>query len=300
MFKKFAKAASGFVLTAALSTTMATSALAADAVIVGGKFFTEQFLLSEMTTQLLQAENIPVEQKTGMGSSLVRKAQENGEIDLYWEYTGTSLVVYNKVKEELTPEQTYQRVKELDAKKGLVWLKPSNANNTFALAVRKQDVSKHGLKSLSDLASAYRDKQDLKMAGTAEFIGRPDGIRKLQKAYDFRVPRSQLKSMDAGLTYNALQDGLVDIALVFATDGRISAFGFDLLKDDKAFFPDYAMVPVIRQEVLAQYPALEGKLNELSSKLDDATMQRLNASVDIDKKPVKEVATAFLKANNLL
>jgi len=296
MFKKFTKKASMMLLTASLSV----SAFASDAVIVGGKFFTEQYLLSEMTTQLLQAENIPVEQKTGMGSSLVRKAQEIGEIDLYWEYTGTSLVVYNKVTEELSPEETYQRVKALDAKKGLIWLAPSNANNTFALAVRKEDVAKHGLRTLSDLAAFYRSDKELNMVGTAEFIGRPDGIRKLQRAYDFRVPRNQLKSMDSGLTYTALKDGLADVALVFATDGRISAFGFDLLKDDKNFFPNYAVVPVIRKEALEKFPELEEKLNELSSKLDDATMQNLNASVDIDKKSVKEVATAFLKANNLL
>jgi len=296
MLKKFTKKASMMLLTATLSV----SAFASDAVIVGGKFFTEQYLLSEMTTQLLQAENIPVEQKTGMGSSLVRKAQEIGEIDLYWEYTGTSLVVYNKVTEELNPEETYQRVKDLDAKKGLIWLAPSNANNTFALAVRKDDVAKHGLRTLSDMAEFYRSDKELNMVGTAEFIGRPDGIRKLQRAYDFRVPRNQLKSMDSGLTYTALKDGLADVALVFATDGRISAFGFDLLTDDKNFFPNYAVVPVIRKEALEKFPELEAKLNELSSKLDDATMQNLNASVDIDKKSVKEVATAFLKANNLL
>lgn len=286
--------------TAALCATLASASWAADKVIVGGKFFTEQFLLSEMTTQLLKAKDIPVEQKTGMGSTLVRAAQENGEVDLYWEYTGTSLLVYNKFKENLDPAETYQKVKELDAQKGLVWLQPAKANNTFALAVRESDLGKHGLYTLSDMASAYRSGQALKMAGTAEFIGRSDGIRSLQKAYEFRVPRSELKSMEAGLTYSALKDNHVDIALVFATDGRINAFGFYLLQDNLHFFPDYAVVPVIREETLKQYPELEATLNELSSKLDDETMQRLNASVDIDKKPVEEVATAFLKEHSLL
>jgi len=283
-----------------VASVIATAALAAETVTVGGKFFTEQYILSEMTTQLLQAHSIPVKQITGMGSSLVRKAQENGEIDLYWEYTGTALIVYNKVTEQLSPKQTYNRVKELDGKKGLVWLKPSNANNTFALAVRKQDVAGNGLHTLSDLADAYRNKKEIKMAGTAEFIGRSDGIKNLQKAYDFRVPRSQLKSMEAGLTYTALKDGLVDVALVYATDGRIAAFDFELLKDDKQFFPSYAVVPVIRKETLEQYPELEVILNQLSVKLDDATMQRLNARVDIDKKSVRTVAAEFLTANNLL
>jgi len=297
MFKSLKKQAVALFCTAVFSST---TTIAAESVVVGGKFFTEQFILSEMTAQILKSVSIPVELKTGMGSSLVRKAQLNGEIDIYWEYTGTSLVVYNKVKEKLNSAETYQRVKAMDAKQGLVWLAPSNANNTFALAVRKQDVAKHGLSSLSDLAKAYRDGTELNMAATAEFIGRSDGIRSLQKAYDFRVPRAEIKSMDSGLAYTALKDNLVDIALVFATDGRISAFGFQLLKDDLSFFPDYAVVPVVRQEILKQYPQIESKLNKLSSMLDDKTMQRLNASVDIDKESVADVARTFLQSNDLL
>jgi len=296
MFKTIKKQATALLCSAVLSST----AFAAEPVVVGGKFFTEQFILSEMTAQLLKSSDIPVELKTGLGSSLVRKAQVNGEVDVYWEYTGTSLVVYNKIKDKLSSAETYQRVKELDAKKGLVWLAPSNANNTFALAVRKQDVAKHGLSSLSNLAKAYRDGKEINMAGTAEFIGRSDGIRSLQKAYDFRVPRPQLKSMDSGLAYTALRDNLVDIALVFATDGRISAFDFQLLVDDQSFFPDYAVAPVVRQETLKQYPQIEDQLNKLSSLLDDKTMQRLNASVDIDKKSVEEVAKMFLQSQKLL
>jgi len=297
MFKSLKKQAVALFCTAVFSST---TTIAAESVVVGGKFFTEQFILSEMTAQILKSVSIPVELKTGMGSSLVRKAQLNGEIDIYWEYTGTSLVVYNKVKEKLNSAETYQRVKAMDAKQGLVWLAPSNANNTFALAVRKQDVAIHGLSSLSDLAKAYRDGTELNMAATAEFIGRSDGIRSLQKAYDFRVPRAEIKSMDSGLAYTALKDNLVDIALVFATDGRISAFGFQLLKDDLSFFPDYAVVPVVRQEILKQYPQIESKLNKLSSMLDDKTMQRLNASVDIDKESVADVARTFLQSNDLL
>jgi len=296
MFKTFKKQAVALLC----STVLSSIVVAAEPVVIGGKFFTEQFLLSEMTAQILKSVDIPVELKTGMGSSLVRKAQVNGEIDVYWEYTGTSLVVYNKVKDKLSSEETYQRVKALDAKKGLVWLAPSNANNTFALAVRKQDVAKHGLETLSHLAKAYREGTALNMAGTAEFIGRADGIRSLQKAYDFKVPRAQLKSMDSGLAYTALKDNLVDIALVFATDGRIAAYDFNILQDDMSFFPDYAAVPVVRAAVLKQYPQIEAKLNQLSAVLDDKTMQRLNSSVDIDKKSVVKVSTDFLKSQNLL
>ena len=90
--------------------------------------------------------------------------------------------------------------------------------------------------------------------------------------------------MDTGLVYQALKDKQVDVGLVFATDGRIPAFDFVVLKDDKGFFPSYALTPVVRKEMLDKNPKLAEILNALSAKLDDATMAKLNASVDVDKK----------------
>ncbi len=185
-----------------------------------------------------------------MGSQVVRDAQLNGQIDVYWEYTGTSLVTYNKVTERLNAEDTYKKVKELDAAQGLTWLDPSSANNTYALAVRSSDDKTDGLKNLSDLAKAYRDGDDLLLAVNAEFPKRPDGLPGLEKAYDFQAGRSNLRPMDSGLTYQALNEDQVDVALVFATDGRIQAFDFRVLADDKGFFPDYALAPVVRTETI--------------------------------------------------
>jgi osmoprotectant transport system substrate-binding protein len=73
-----------------------------------------------------------------------------------------------------------------------------------------------------------------------------------------------------------------------------------VLTDDKGYFPTYAMTPVVRKETLDKNPKLADVLNALSAKLDDATMARLNASVDVDKKTVEDVATTFLKAQSLL
>src|SRR6056297_2617720 len=109
-------------------------------IVVGGKNFTEQLLLSEMTTIYLNEKGFEVEKRDGMGSTVLRRAQLNGQVDLYWEYVGTSLIVYNKVEggAQLSSDEAYQKVSELDAEKGLVWLEPSKANNTYALAMREQ------------------------------------------------------------------------------------------------------------------------------------------------------------------
>jgi osmoprotectant transport system substrate-binding protein len=66
----------------------------------------------------------------------------------------------------------------------------------------------------------------------AEFSKRPDGLPGLEKTYGFETSRADLSTMDDGLTYQALKEDHVDVAVVFATDGRIAAFDFRVLEDD--------------------------------------------------------------------
>jgi len=253
-----------------------------------------------MTGQLLEANGYNVDSRGGMGSGAVRQAMENGQIDVYWEYTGTSLITYNKVSDKLNAADTYAKVKELDAKKGIVWLNPSNANNTYALAMRKGKAETLGIKTLSDFAARVNKENDLTLASNAEWYARPDGLKPLQKAYGFELSRDEVKRMDSGLVYDALKNGDVDVGLVFATDGRIPAFKFVTLKDDKGYFPAYALAPVIRQEVLDANPKIGDLLNAISAKLDDTTMSMLNAKVDVDKVSIENVAHDFLVETGLM
>ena len=268
-------------------------------VVVGGKNYTEQLVLAEMTAQLLRAKGIAAEKRDGLASALLRQAQESGEVDVYWEYTGTSLVVYNKVEERLSPEQTYERVKELDARKGLVWLQPSTANSTYAIAMPRAKAAEGNYRTIGDLARAVGGGAAFKLATDGEFARRDDGLVGLQQAYDFKVPRTGIVLMDPGLTYDALHQGRVDAAVVLATDGRVKAFDFAVLADDKGFFPAYTLCPVVRREVLERAPGLAGALDDLSRRLSDDTLRALNGGVDVERKTVPEVASAFLRAQGL-
>ncbi|BAO91672.1 glycine betaine ABC transporter substrate-binding protein [Caballeronia cordobensis] len=290
-----------FAVSFGILISMFTSVSASAAsVVVGGKNFTEQQLMAEMTARYLEAKGFTVTKKDGMGSAVLRQAQENGQVDVYWEYTGTSLITYNKINDRMTPEETYKKVKELDAAKGLVWLDPSKANNTYAFAMNQDDAKKLGIVTMSDLAKAIKGGKELTFACNSEFYARPDGLRPLQKQYGFEFSQGDVKRMDTGLTYQALKDRQVDVALVFATDGRVPAFNFVLLKDDKGYFPSYALTPVIRKATLDANPKLGPLLNALSAKLDAATMARLNASVDVQKKSFSDVANQFLKESGLI
>jgi osmoprotectant transport system substrate-binding protein len=286
---------------AAIALGATSTAALAQAVVVGGKNFTEQQIMAAMTSQLLAAKGFKPEVKAGMGSAVLRQAQESGQIDVYWEYTGTSLITYNKVPGAgMSSEDIYKKVKELDAAKGLVWLNPSKANNTYSLAMNADDAKKHGINSISDLAAKIKGGAKLTFASNAEFYARPDGLKPLEEKYGFEFGREAVKRMDTGLVYQALKEKQVDVGLVFATDGRIPAFNFVVLKDDKGYFPSYALTPVVRKAWLDANPKAAEALNALSAKLDDATMAKLNASVDVDKKTVEDVARNFLKDQKLV
>jgi osmoprotectant transport system substrate-binding protein len=274
----------------------------AQPIVVGGKAFTEQQIMTAMTVALLKAKGFTPERKAGMGSAAVRAALENGQIDVYWEYTGTGLGVFHKVTDKFnSSEDAYRKIRELDAQKGIVWLNMSAVNNRYAFAMNRDDAQKRGIVTVSDLAKALNGGAKLTFASNAEFYARPDGLPGWQKEYGFEFDRDNVKRMDTGLVYSALKDRQVDTGVVFATDGRIPAFNFVVLKDDKNFGAPYNMTPVVRKEIVDKYGAkLTDPLNALAAKLNDDNMARLNASVDVDKKTVEEVAEGFLKANGLI
>ena len=285
----------------ALATLCWTGGAGAQTIVVGGKAFTEQQIMTAMTVALLKAKGYTPDRKAGMGSAAVRAAMENGQIDVYWEYTGTGLGVFNKITDKFaSAEDAYKRIKEVDAAKGIVWLNMSAVNNTYGFAMNRDDAQKRGLVTMSDFAKAIKGGAKITFASNAEFYARPDGLPGWQTAYGFEFDRDNVKRMDTGLTYAALKERQVDSAVVFATDGRIPAFNFVVLKDDKNFAAPYNLTPVVRKEILDKNPKLAEPLNALAAKLNDDNMAKLNASVDVDKKSVEDVAEGFLKANGLI
>lgn len=265
---------------------------------IGARVFTEQTMLAELTAQYLRDKGYQVQITGGLGSNLARSAQESGQLDLLWEYTGVSLVAYNHVDEKLDSEQTYQRVKELDAKKGLVWLSPSKFNNTYALALPDKIAQQYPqVNTMSDLTTVLKAEADKGhiVALDTEFANRSDGLVGMVKHYGMNLGRENTRQMDAGLVYTALRNGQVFAGLVYTTDGRLNAFKLKVLADDKHYFPDYTAAPVIRKEYLDKHPELADLLKPLAALLDNQTMRTLNARIDVAHESPTVVAAEFLR-----
>ena len=269
---------------------------------IGARVFTEQTLLAEITSQYLNSKGYNAQVTGGLGSSLARSAHESGQLDMVWEYTGVSLVAYNHITDKLDSQQSYDRVKEVDAKKGLIWLHPSKFSNTYALALPQKVAEEFpGINSVSDLNKALREPENKKalVALDTEFANRSDGLLGMVKLYDLDLTRRNIRQMDAGLVHTALKNGQVFAGLVYTTDGRLSAFNLKLLDDDLHYFPDYTAAPVVRKEYLDAHPDLEGLLKPLADLFDDETMRQLNARVDVDHESPSKVAADFLRQHPL-
>ncbi|MGN4071531.1 glycine betaine ABC transporter substrate-binding protein [Burkholderia gladioli] len=296
-----ARRALAVVLTASLGA-LASAPAAAQALTVGGKNFTEQYVLAEITSQYLRARGYTIQSRTGLGSVLLRSALENGQIDVMWDYTGTAALVYDKIKEKLPPDEMYRRVKAIDARRGLVWLDASPLNNTYALALPAETARKTGIRTISQLAAkiAADPKGTRHTFGMdAEFANRPDGLKPLEAAYRLNFSRSETKQMDSGLVYTALRNNQLTIGLVYTTDGRVKGFGIVPLEDDLHFFPPYNATPVVREPVLKAHPRLAVQLNALSAALNNDVMLEMNKRVDIDGVSVQQVAADFLRTHTL-
>ena len=288
------------------SLLMTGAAAWAAPLTLASKNFTEQRILSAITVQYLRAKGFQVEPKTNLATVITRNAMINKQIDMTWEYTGTSLIIFNHINKRMSPQETYDTVKKLDAKLGLVWLQPADMNNTYAFAMQRRRAEKEQIRTMSQLVAKVEQvrktdpKHNWLLGLDLEFAGRSDGLKPMQALYDMPLDRPQIRQMDPGLVYNAIRAGFVDAGLVYTTDGRVKGFDLQVLEDDKGYFPSYAVTPVVRADVLQNTPGLEEALNTLSKQFNNQVITELNARVDIDYQTPQQVADAFLKQRGLI
>ena len=274
-----------------------------DVIKVGSKEFTEQLLLGQIAIQALENAGFEVEDKTGVaGSDKVRLALENGDFDMYWEYTGTAWISLLQHEEPITVSQeAYDKVREEDAENGLTWLQYAPLNNTYTLMMRREQSEELNIKSISDLSKYVNENPgELTTAIDHEFSIRPDGYPGVEELYGYSLGDDNIKIMDMGIMYKTLKEGQVNVAMGFSTDGRIAAYDLINLEDDKAFFPVYNPAPVIRSETLENNPEIKEVLEKIAPLLDTDTITKLNYEVDINEREPKEVAKEWLKNEGLI
>lgn len=268
-----------------------------DTLVIGSKNFTEQYIMANMMKLLIEHDTkLQVKMNTGLDSNVCWNALQEGKIDTYVEYTGTGLINILKQSPEFDPQKAYDTVsKQFETKYNITWLKPIGFNNTYAMAMRKDDAQKLGITTNSELA---KQSGNLVFATGQEFLTRKDTYPTLQKVYGMHF--KDIKTLATGLAYQAILEKKAEVIDVFTTDGKIPSSNLTLLKDDKHVFAPYYAVPIIRDSVLKAHPEIKESLNKLAGKIDDSQMQKLNEQVDIQHKNAMEVSKQWLKEHGLI
>ncbi|MGW6543830.1 glycine betaine ABC transporter substrate-binding protein [Streptomyces massasporeus] len=264
---------------------------------VTSKSFTEQLILGSIMGIAFEAAGADVIDRTGIQGSIgSREAVRKGDADAGYEYTGTAWITYlGHSKPIIDPQAQWDAVKKEDAGNGLVWLPPSKLDNTYALAMNQENAKKYGTKTMSDVAKlAKSDPGAVKLCVEVEFANRADGLPGMQKAYGMNVPARNITQMDTGIIYTQTAKGNCTYGEVFTTDGRIKSMNLVVMDDDKKFFPNYNVAPMINAKSLKEWPAIADVLNPITAKLNNSVAQTLNAKVDVDGEDPHQVALDWL------
>ena len=294
----------------ALVVALGLSVTAAQAqVVVSSKIDTEGGVLGNIILSMLKANNIEATDRLQLGATpIVRKALLAGEIDIYPEYTGNGAFFFNKADDPAWKDaaKAFETVKKLDydANK-VVWLSASPANNTWAIALRKDVADKNKLKSLSDFGKYVTGGGQVVLAASAEFVNSAAALPAFQTTYSFKLQPNQLITLSGGDTAATIaaaanQTSGANAAMVYGTDGGIASSGLVVLEDDKGVQPVYNPAPIIREVVLQKYPQIADLLKPVFAKLDLKTLQELNGRVQVAGEPANAVALDFLKTNSLI
>jgi osmoprotectant transport system substrate-binding protein len=299
----------GLAAVSILVGAAAAMAQTRDPVVVASKIDTEGNLLGHMIALVLERQNIPVENRVGLGPTMVvRSALIAGEIDIYPEYTGNGALFHGTENEPAWKQarSAFELVKRLDGEKHqLVWLDRAPANNTWLIAVRGDVARREGLATMEDFARAAGRAGALKLVASAEFVESPAALPAFERVYGFRFPREALVVLpggDTAVTIRSAAQGVsgVNAAMVYGTDGAIAALDLVVMQDTKGAQIVYEPAPVVRAAVLQRYPAIAPALTRVFATLSMPKLQSLNAQIAVEGRPAREVARQHLEQEGLL
>src|SRR3984885_7661423 len=272
-----------------LAACLPGAATAAATIVIGGKIFTESYVLGEMAAQTIEAaSSTPVSRKLGMGSTgILFEALKSGAIDVYPDYTGTLAEAILKRPDLKSLDEIRRALSGL----GLTMSGSLGFNDTYALAVKEEFAEQHNLHSIGDLIPL---EATVKAAFSYEFMDRKDGYPGLVDNYHLSFDPQKVNRMEHTLSFQAIDQNAVDLIDVYSTDAKIKKLHLRVLKDDHNYFPVYQAVWVARQSFVEKHPREWQALLGLEGKISEGAMLDMNAQADIEKIPFKQIAAQFL------
>lgn len=261
---------------------------------IGAQDFGESLILAEIYEGALDEAGYEVDiREVGGFRDLLFGAFESGEVNLALDYVASELEFLNEQAGEATSDvdETFALLEPLLEEQGLVGMNPSEAVNTNAFVVTEETSDELGLTALSDLADV---QDELTLGGPQDCESNPFCIPGLQRVYDVDLS-ANFEPLDAGLVATALEEGAIDVGVLFSTDGRIASEGWVLLEDDEQMLAADNIFVVMAQEVADAYGTdLEAVLDDVTGELTTEDLIELNKRFDVDKEDAEDIADDWL------
>jgi glycine betaine/choline ABC-type transport system substrate-binding protein len=264
-------------------------------VTVGSKNDADSQLLGSMYALLLENAGYTVTQKIPLGQTPVLDAAiKSGAIDVYPEFTGTSLTVY-KLPQTSDPQQAFQSVSSYyESNFKLTWLDAAyGLNDSYGICTSQANATKYHLSSLDDLVA---------QSGKLVLATQDDGVAAAEQPVEkgYNITFKSVVKITEQLSFGAVTKGDADLNVCYTTDPNIVTNNFVVLKDTKNVFPVYNPAPVVRDALLSKSPAIKATLNPLASKLTTDEIVKLIKQVSVDHQQPLAVAKTWLQSEDLL
>jgi osmoprotectant transport system substrate-binding protein len=269
---------------------------------IGSKDFAEENLMAQMTVDVLQAHGFTVTYTFKAADKAIGTALVNGNIDMYWQYTGTELTDYLGLASGTFPTAlgaAFTFTQTADEPKGLCWVAPTQFDDTNGIAIKQSQAGTFG-SSLAAFGTYLTSHPTTKVCIMSEFLTRPDGLPGLVSTYGWPSAANFHYIQIATTAEKAIASGQCDAGEVFTTDSGIAANNEVGLTDDKNLFPPDNAGLVVKDTVLQKYPAIANLMTPVAAKLTTDVMLTLNADVEIQGMTVEAVAHAWLVQNGFL
>ena len=277
---------------------------------VGSLLDAEGELLGSMVIQMLEADGIPTEDKTKLGTpDVVRAALLGGEIDATISYTGSGQFYHDGEEGDekwKNADAAYAAIKQLDKEAhDLEWLTPAPANNSEFIATSSALAQAEGIETMTDFAAYVNAGGEVKLIASQSWVDNPLGLMGYEAAYGFELRDDQIIALSHGNTAEMLSalargtDG-VNFSLAYGTDGQLADLDLMIITDTEDVPPVYEPTPIFTGEIIAAYPQIPAILEPVFLSLDQSKLQELNARIAFGGEAPRDVAIDYLTASGFL
>ena len=277
-----------------LSSDSAPAASQQDSpIVVGSQDYYSNEIIAEIYAQALEAEGYEVDRQFRIGQREAYLPEiEAGAIDLFPEYSGPLLQFWQPDTEARLSEDVFAELSEA-VPDGLRVLAQSDATDQDSYVVTREFADQWGLVTVADLEKVTTP---LTLGANSEAETRPNGPIGLAEKYGIEVGFTPIEDGGGPLTVKALQDGDIQLAIIYTADPTIAQNDLVSLEDNEGLFLASHVVPLASDDVDANAAAVTDAVNGAMS--PDELIALNNRSVT-EQLPAAEIAATWLEAEGL-